>query len=57
MSRQGIAYLLIALMAAVLAAVIAWRVYSSRDRVIGRQRNRELTRRKERVRSDQTDRR
>ena len=30
MSRQGIAYLLIALMAAALAAVIAWRVYSSK---------------------------
>ena len=29
MSRQGIAYLLIALLAAALAAVIAWRVHSS----------------------------
>ena len=36
MSRQWIAYLLIALMAAALAGVIAWRVYSSRDRIIGR---------------------
>ena len=55
MSRQEIAYLLIALIVAALAAVIAWRVYSSRDRVIGRQRNRELTRRKERARSEETD--
>lgn len=30
MGREGIAYLLIALIVAALAAVIAWRVYSSR---------------------------
>ena len=47
MSRERIAYLLIALLVAALAAVVAWRVYWARDKVIGRQRNRESARRKE----------
>ena len=55
MSRQGIAYLLIALIVGALAAVIAWRVYSSRERVIGRQRNRETARRKARASGDGED--
>lgn len=40
MSRQGIAYLLIALMVLALAAIVWWRVYHSRDRKLGRQGNR-----------------
>lgn len=46
MSRQGIAYLMIVVLALALAAIVAWRVYHSRDRVLGRRRNRERAFRK-----------
>ena len=49
MNRQAIAYLLIGLIVLAMAAAIAWKVYHSRDRAIGRQRSRDRARRERRA--------
>lgn len=52
MDRERIAYLLIALIVAMLAGVVVWRVFYARDRVMSRQRKRERARRRSGVGSD-----
>lgn len=44
MSREAIAYLLIAVIVLALAAVIAWKLYDSRDRRLARQWRQEKAR-------------
>jgi len=48
MNQKAIAYLLIGVMVLALAAIVAWRVYHSRDRMVGRQRRREKAHRESR---------
>jgi hypothetical protein len=45
MNREAIAYLLIGLIILAMAAAIAWKIYHSRDRALGRRRGRDRARR------------